>query len=185
MLKRSEHNFAPQCIHACEHTNMQLRPFFAAPEITTSAQPTTITLPTPSASTVACKDWCLSNSQPWSIKCTWSDRCAGCPYCSGMALVDCACDLFLIWGHLRIQCRGTKPAAKKGLRICVCVCVCACVSVCLCVYACVWMHVCGCLCVCVCVDACVWMHMCVPGWLYGYQCMYGCAYERSKIGGFS
>ena len=70
------------------HTNTYIHtfksaptPFFAAPEM---------------AAVKACKDWCLSNSQPWSRKCTWSDRCDGCPVCSGMVLVDCACDLLLL-----------------------------------------------------------------------------------------
>merc|ERR1712127_519963 len=30
----------------------------------------------------ACKKWCASNGKAWGAKCTWMQRCDGCPECS-------------------------------------------------------------------------------------------------------
>ena len=49
----------------------------------TTASVKTIMPPTSVTTTAVCKKWCNAHSQPWSMKCKWSNRCDGCLPCSG------------------------------------------------------------------------------------------------------
>ena len=48
---------------------------------------TTTTTPestaTPATPDTVCKSWCGNHRQAWEVKCTWSNRCAGCLQCFG------------------------------------------------------------------------------------------------------
>merc|ERR1711963_215762 len=47
---------------------------------TPAPTPTPTLTPTPSPTPRPCKAWCLTDSRPWSTKCTWNN-CAGCSSC--------------------------------------------------------------------------------------------------------
>ena len=42
----------------------------------------------------ACHRWCVPNRQPWSTKCTWTNRCDGCSACAGECDYVCCCRSF-------------------------------------------------------------------------------------------
>ena len=42
-----------------------------------------------------CPDWCVSNEQRWSKKCSWPD-CSGCSDCSGQNLFDVKTNIVLL-----------------------------------------------------------------------------------------